>query len=116
MTSRWAGVHPVDDPHPTGGGITGRDGTHVTDTELDAWVDAFAVPDAVTPMPPARRRGRPTLTGAPDGHSPRITVRLSPTQIDALDALAEHAGTTRARLTRQAVTEYLQRAEQTPAR
>ncbi len=116
MTSRWAGAHRVDNPDPAGGGITGRDGTHLTDAELDAWVDAFAVPDAAIPMPPSRRRGRPTVTGAPDGHSPRITVRLSPTQIDALDALADHAGTTRAQLTRQAVTEYLQRAEQTPAR
>lgn len=116
MTTRWAGAHLVDNPHPAGGGITGRDGAHVTDTELDAWVDAFAVPGAVTPMPPVRRRGRPTVTGDPDGHTPRITVRLSPTQIDALDALADHAGTTRAQLTRQAVTEYLQRAEQTPVR
>jgi len=116
MTTRWAGAHPVDDPDPTAGGITGRDGAHVTDAELDAWVDAFAVPDAVTAMPPARRRGRPTVTGAPEGHSPRITVRLSATQIDALDALADHTGSTRAQLTRQAVTEYLQRAEQTATR
>lgn len=43
-------------------------------------------------------------------------MRLNPTQIDALDALAGRTGTTRAHLTRQAVAEYLQRAEQAPAR
>lgn len=116
MTSRWAGARPVDNPKTNSGGMTGRDGTHLTDTELDAWVEAFAVPDAVMPMPPPRRRGRPTVTGAPNGHSPRITVRLSPSQIDALDALADHIGATRAQLARQAVTEYLQRVEQAAAR
>lgn len=53
MNTERTGAHP--DPGPGSGGITGRDGTHITDTELDAWIEAFAVPTAVTPIPPGHR-------------------------------------------------------------
>lgn len=108
MTTPTVTVRAVDEEGYVIGGATGRDGRHLSDAELDAWVDQFAGPDhAVEGLPPARRRpGRPSLSGT-SNHSPRITVRLAPEELRDIRALAKASGATQAQLLRKAVSEYL---------
>jgi len=64
LSAGQAGRRKVEQPGP--GAIVGRDGTPLTDRELDAWVDAFAVPDATVPMPRRAPSSHPAVTD----HSP----------------------------------------------
>ena len=56
----------------------------------------------------ARRRGRPSVTGA-EAHTPSLSVRVSPTTRAALEEIAAAQGRRLADVTREAFEEYIRR-------
>ncbi len=107
MSADRAGVHPVDDPDhgPGPGGITGRDGTHITDTELDAWIDAFAAPDAATRVPPGT--GLSTSTADTTRPCRPLPRRRRPAGPPAATSSVTRAGEVRCPLRARCATGFL---------
>ncbi|WP_028471534.1 ribbon-helix-helix domain-containing protein [Nocardioides alkalitolerans] len=77
------------------------DGQPVTDAQIQAWADEA---EAGYPVEQLRRRGRPAKG---DGPAAVVPVRMDPTLLGALEAVALAQNVTRSEAIRAAVSQYV---------